>query len=70
MRGFHTQILVDNIKAVASEFHSASFRFCYREANHVAHRLAKWASASIGSFVRLDSGPSWISDLVYSDLIT
>lgn len=70
MRVIHTQVLVNNIKAAVSDLPSLSFSFCFREANYVAHRLAKWALASICSFIRLDSSPSCISDIVSSDLNT
>lgn len=43
------------------------FRFCFREANNAAHRLARWAASSICLEVWLDGGPSWISDIVLSD---
>lgn len=67
-RGLHAQILVDNILVASTKFAHLEFLFCYREANSVVHRLAKWASASICSSVWLDGGPSWISDIVLCDV--
>lgn len=66
-RGFHNQILVENVRAAASGIPQVFFDFCYREANNVAHRLAKWASTSICSNVWRDGGPLWITDIVLSD---
>lgn len=68
-RGFHNQIIVDNIIADSIAFDSISFSFCFREANCVAHRLAKWALSSFSSSVWLNGGPSWIADFVCFDLI-
>lgn len=67
-RSFHNQVLIDNVLASSAGRISFSFNFCYREANRVAHRLAKWASMNICSSVWLNSGPSWIDDFVFSDL--
>lgn len=68
-RSFHNQIIVDNILASVSAIDHLSFSFCYREANSVAHRLAKWALSSVCSNVWHDGGPSWITDVVLSELI-
>lgn len=68
-RGFHDQVVVDNILEAAKDIHSISFSFCFREANKVAHRLAKWASSCICSNVWVDGGPLWILDIVTYDLI-
>lgn len=67
-RSFHNQILVDNILASTAELDNVSFSFCFREANSVAHRLAKWASSGFCSSVWLNGGPPWIADIVFSDL--
>lgn len=69
-RGTHAQVIVNNIINASARIPHISFSFCFREADAVAHRLAKWASSSICSSVWLDSGPSWISDIVFSDLTT
>lgn len=69
-RGFHAQIIVENVSAAASEIQHLQFNFCFREANNVAHHLAKWALSTISSSVWLDGGPSWISDFVHSDFST
>lgn len=66
-RGLHNQILVSNILDSLADVDHITFNFCYREANGVAHRLAKWASTSICSLVWLDNGPYWISDIVFAD---
>lgn len=63
-------MLVDNIIAASAQFAHLEFLFCYRKANSVAHRLAKWASASVSSCVWLDGGPSWISNIVFCDIPT
>lgn len=63
----YNQIVVENVRAAASTVHQLSFSFCYREANNVAHRLDKWVSSNVCSNVWLDSGPSWITDVVFSD---
>lgn len=68
LRGFHNQIMVENIRAAAVNAHQISFNFCFREANNVAHRLAKWASSSVCCNVWFDGGPPWIMDIVSSDL--
>jgi ribonuclease HI len=67
-RSLHNQVLVDNTFYMLSNVHSHSFSFCYREANQVAHRLARWATSSVCSRVWHDGGPSWITDIVMSDL--
>lgn len=66
-RGGHTHILVSNISFVVSKLIGISFSFCFREANNVAHRLAKRALTSVCSSVWVDGGPLWISNLVLSD---
>lgn len=50
-RGLHNQVLVNNILASTSVLESVRFNFCYREANNVAYRLARWAVSSICSEV-------------------
>lgn len=50
-RGYHSQVMVDNITHAASLGSHISFSFCFREANSVAHRLARWAIASISSCI-------------------
>lgn len=68
-RSFHSQIVVDNVRSAVSSLDCLSFLFCFREANFVAHHLAKWAVASICNNVWCDGGPRWISDLVLSDFV-
>ena len=60
----HNQVLIDNIFAVSLGFVQASFVFCYREANKVAHRLARWSASSFCNMIWPVGGPTWISDLV------
>lgn len=50
-RGLHNQVLFNNIFDILSDVNSYSFSFCFREANNVAHRLARWAMASVCSRV-------------------
>ncbi|XP_057535284.1 uncharacterized protein LOC130813467 [Amaranthus tricolor] len=50
-RDLHNQVHVTNILDLLSNVGSFSFYFCFREANNVAHRLARWASTSICSKV-------------------
>lgn len=69
-RGNLTHVVILNIQAAATKIPSVVFNFCYREANTAAHRLAKCAVSNMCSFVRLDSGPPWIKDLVCLDLIS
>lgn len=69
-RRIHNQIVINNICAAVKNLHDLSFNFCFREANFVAHRLAKWASASVSSCIWYDGGPTWISDIVFADLAT
>lgn len=69
-RGIHNLVIINNIHAAVRALHDISFSFRFREANFVAHRLAKWASASVCSSFWYDSGPTWISDIVLSDLAT
>lgn len=38
----HNQVLIDNILARSQDFAEVSFSFCFREANAIAHRLARW----------------------------
>lgn len=57
-RGFHSQVMVDNIMKAASRIDQIEFLFCFREANAVAHRLAKRALAGFCSSIWTDGGPS------------
>lgn len=65
--GFHNQVLIDNALYSVIDIQQHSFNFCFRQANGVASRLARWVVACIGSRVWLDGGPVWISDIVLSD---
>lgn len=67
-RNIYNQVLINNTLNHVAEVNSLSFSFCFREANNVAHRLARWAAASVCSRVWLGEGPSWISDIVLADL--
>lgn len=67
-RGFHTQIIVENVSVAASDIQHIQFNFCFSEANNIAHRLAKWASSNVCSNVWYDGCPSWIIDIVFLDL--
>lgn len=67
VRGLHSQVLVHNIRHSAALLSGITFCFCFREANHVAHRLARRAVTSVCDNVWVDNGPLWISDLVFSD---
>lgn len=66
-RNIYNQVLIDNTLNYVSNVDSLSFSFCYREANHAAHRLARWAASSVCSRVWFDEGPPWISDIVFAD---
>lgn len=68
VRGLHSQVLVNNIRELASSCFGISFRFCFREANGVAQRLARRDLSGFSANVWFDGGPIWISDLVLSDL--
>lgn len=57
-RGFHSQVFIRNILSEAAHLDRSMFQFCFREANSVAHRLARWALASFYSNVWLDGGPT------------
>lgn len=69
-RAGHHQVLIENILASSKVFREVSFVFCYREANLIAHRLARWSSSSVCSCVWPLGGPVWIADLVVSDSLS
>lgn len=66
-RNLHNQVLINNVRHNVSSVANCSFSFCFREANMVAHKLAKWAAANVCSRVWLNECPSWISNIVSSD---
>lgn len=68
LRGLHEQVILHNVISRVENFDSISFSFCYRECNEVANRLAHWASSSSCDNVWLGYGPTWISDIVISDI--
>lgn len=55
-----TQLIVEDTLDLKSHFDSIVFRFCYRECNSVAHRLARWGITQVGEYVWYDGGPVWI----------
>lgn len=67
-RNLHNQVLIDNVRFQMSKIADHSFSFCFREANNVAHKLAKWATANVCSRVWLNEYPSWISKFVIADI--
>ncbi|CAO2821316.1 unnamed protein product [Amaranthus hypochondriacus] len=66
-RAVHNQVLIDNILTFASRIEHASFAFCFREANMVAHRLARWSATSFCDMVWCEGGPTKISYLIVVD---
>lgn len=67
-RNFYNQVMISNTLEELANVNNLSFNFCFREANEVAHRLARWVAASVCSSVWFDDGPLWIQDVVISDL--
>lgn len=46
IRVAHIQVIIENILATSLIFDQVSFEFYFREANMVAHRLARWSATS------------------------
>ena len=59
-RAGHNQVLIENILAHSKGFKKVFFSFCFREANMVAHHLARWSASSICSCVWSLGGPACI----------
>lgn len=62
------QLYIDDVISLCSSFNWCKFNFCYRNCNEAAHRIAKWALASDCERVWVDEGPSWLQNVVISDL--
>lgn len=55
------QLVIDDVLDLSLNFSACSFKFCFREMNEVAHRLAKLAVVSICNEV-------WLEDALVADL--